>query len=359
MAGYKHTDIECGQGLFLSINLKQQLLPETFEYMLDDLIGGKIDVSMFDGNYKNDETGSKAIPPAALIKLIIYGYSKGMKSSRKLWELSRENIIAKALTGDMAVHWTTIAAFISGNGEKFQKVFAEALAYCGELGLIGGRTFAIDGLRLPSNASMEMSGTKEELGKKLETYRRMAEKHIAKHRKQDGQGEMAPEEKRHYEERQKHLNRQVEKISGFIQNMEERIGKGGQEIKSNVTDNESAMIVSSSGYAQGYRGIAASDKEHQIIVSAEAVGSANEGEHLPDLADAALSNMEDAAVKLPEGKEPVFMGDANYFSEENLRACDEREVEAIIPDSQCKRRLGAEHERRYEAGDFDYHEDGD
>ena len=80
MARYKHTDAEAGQGMFLPVNLKEQLLPGSFEYMLDRLIGGKIDASAFDTNYKNDETGAAAIPPAALIKLIIYGYSKGRMS---------------------------------------------------------------------------------------------------------------------------------------------------------------------------------------------------------------------------------------------------------------------------------------
>jgi len=115
----------------------------------------KIDISVFDDNYKNDKTGSKAIPPAAHVKLIIYGYSKGLKSSRKLMALNDENITAKALTGDMKIHWTTIAEFISSNSEKFQEVFMKVLAYCTELGLIGGRTFAIDGCRLPSNAAMD------------------------------------------------------------------------------------------------------------------------------------------------------------------------------------------------------------
>jgi hypothetical protein len=119
MARYKHTDAENGQSYFLTVNLKAQLLPGTFEYMLNGLINdGTIDVSIFDKNYKNDATGATAIPPAALIKLIIYGYRKGIKSSRALDELAVNNIIAKALTGGLQPHWTTIADFISGNSEK-------------------------------------------------------------------------------------------------------------------------------------------------------------------------------------------------------------------------------------------------
>ena len=80
MARYKYSGTEAGQGLFLSIKLKEQLLAGTFEYMLNDLVGGKIDISTFDTNYKNDTTGATAISPAVLIKLIIYGYMKGIMS---------------------------------------------------------------------------------------------------------------------------------------------------------------------------------------------------------------------------------------------------------------------------------------
>jgi len=357
MARYKHTDIEQGQIIFLTVNLKGQLVPETFEYMLNDLIGKKIDISMFDQNYKNDKTGSKAIPPAALVKLIIYGYSKGMKSSRKLMALNNENIIAKALTGDMNIHWTTIANFISSNSEKFQEVFMKVLTYCAELGLIGGQTFAVDGCRLPANAAIDKSGTKAELEKKVEVYRRMARKHVLKHIKQDGQTEMGKEEKRRYEKRQRHLNRQVEKISGFLENMAQKEGINTVELKSNVTDNESAMLRNSSGWIQGYIGVAVSDKQNQIIISAETLGSAHEGMHFPEILDKTLNNINEAGIETPEGEKPVFMGDANYFSEDNLRACKEKNVEAIIPDGQYKKRLAGLEEIKYEASDFEYNEE--
>ena len=360
MARYKHSDIEDGQGVFLTVNLKEQLLPGTFEYMLNDLIGGKIDVSMFDENYNNDKTGAKAIPPAVLIKLIIYGYSKGAISSRRLDRLAKENIVAKALTGDISPHWTVIADFISGNGKKFQEVFIKVLTYCGELELIGGETFAADGLRVPSNASLEMSGTEEELKKKVEIYQKMAEKHVQRHLKRDaGEGEEGEEEKRHYQERQKRLSQKIEKINAFLEEMEKREGKGGSEIKSNVTDNQSAMIQDSGGYLQGYIGIAVSDQKNQIIVNAVAVGSANECEHMPEVVEKTLGNMKEAGIQMAEGKTATFMGDANYFSEENLRACQEKGVEAIIPDSQYRRRVGADGQRRYEAFDFTYQEEGD
>ena len=292
MARYKHTDTEDGQGMFLSVNLKEQLLPGSFEHMLNELIGGKIDVSTFDNNYRNDKTGATAIPPTAIIKLIIFGYSRGKMSSRGLWELARNNIIAKALTGDMEPHWTTIADFISGNGEKFKEVFVKVLAYCNELGLVGGQTFATDGLRLPSNASKDLTVTFEGLGKRLKLYRRMAEKHIEKHKRKDEAGKVDEETEMHYQEQQKKLNGKVEKINNFLETMEKKKGKRGAETTSNVTDNESALIHTPSGYIQGYIGLAVSGQKEQIIVSAQAVGSANESEHFPRILDMTLNNLD-------------------------------------------------------------------
>jgi len=356
MAKYRTTEASFGQGLFLNVNLNEQLLPGTFEHMLNELIGNKIDISLFDLKYKNDETGAGAVPPAALLKLIIYGYSKGSYSSRKLSELNENNIVAKALTGDMPVHFTTIADFISGNSEEFSKVFVKALIYCNELGLIGGDTYAIDGLRLPSNASIEMSGTEEQLQKRLSLFKKMAEKHLARHRQKDEQGETGDDTKTRFEKRQKHLNRQIEKISGFLEGMEKKTGRNGEEIKSNITDNESATIHSSKGFVQGYIGIAVSDGKNQIITSAQAAGTANEGEHLARMLDKNAENITEAGVPTGEGRQQKVLGDANYFSEENLRECAERGIEAFIPDSQEKRRVGSDGQKRYELYDFNYNE---
>jgi transposase len=220
MAKYKHTEAESGQGMFLTVNLKEQLLPGTFEYMLNELVGTKIDTGVFDANYKNDEKGATAIPPRILIKLITYGYLKGVKSSRGLGELCRNNVTAKALAEDMEPHWTTIADFISTGGEPFKEIFAQVLLYCNELKLIGGQDFAIDGERLPSNASLEMTGKKKDLEKRLAVYRRMAEKHLEKHKRRDEAGENDETAEKRFQEQQKKLNRKIEKLDTFIKTMD-------------------------------------------------------------------------------------------------------------------------------------------
>ena len=360
MAKYRTTEAAAGQGLFLSVNLQGQLIPGTFEYMLNELIGSTIDVSIFDKNYKNDLAGAPAVPPSILLKLIIYGYLKGYNSSRKLSELNRNNMAAKALTWDMDIHWTKMAEFISSNREGFENVFVKVLMYCNGLELIGGEGYAIDGVRLPSNASMQMSGTKEELEKRVKLCHKMAEKHIKRHEKKDGLGEADKGTEERFVKRQEHLARQIEKTNDFIQNMEAKEGQRGQELKSNVTDNESAMIHSSKGNIQGYIGIGAVDGKNQIILSSQAVGSGNETACLPELLDKTKESLKEANAKpLEEGKKQTVLGDPNYFSEDNLRACQERGIEAIIPDSQEKRRVAADGQRRYDVMDFTYDEETD
>jgi hypothetical protein len=291
------------------------------------------------------------------LKLIIYGYYNGCKSSRKIDALNRNNIIAKALTGDMEIHWTTIAEFISGNKEAVKETFVRVLTYCNELGLIGGENYAIDGLRLPSNASMEMSGTREQLEQRHAVYRKMAVKHIERHARRDAAGTNDEKAEERFEKRQQQLRLRIEKIGTFLAEMEQKAGKNVAEIQSNVTDNESAMIHSSKGYIQGYVGIVVSDSKNQIITGAQAFGSANETEHLPEMLDRNAENLEAAGVKIEEaGKKPTMSGDANYFSDENLRSCEEHGIDAVIADSQAKRRIGSDEENRFEIDDFKYNE---
>jgi len=358
MPNYKHSDIEDGQGLFLAVNLKEQLLPGTFEHMLNEIINTKIDLKEFDLNYRNDHAGASAIPPEALLKLILYGYRNGHISSRSLDWLNQNNITAKALTGDMQIHWTTIAKFVSGNSEKIKMIFVEVLMYCHELELVGGEDFAVDGLRLPSNASLEMSGTKEQLEKRAEVYKRMAEKHLSKHRKKDESGEIDEKTQERFEERQKELKRKIAKIEAFVKTMECKAGYNGQEVKSNVTDNDSATIYSpKSGTIQGYIGQAVSDAKNQIIIGAQVIGAANEAEHLGSMLEIVEKNIKSACGEEAwEGKEKTIRGDGIYFSEENLKDCEERGIEAVIPDSQERKRYNEEGQKMYEAADFIHHE---
>ena len=139
MARFK--DYGRSQGLFLTVNLEEQLIPGTFEWTLDYLID-KMDMSLFELNYNNDEMGARAYPPNALLKIIMYCYSLGILSSRKIEKTCKANITAKALAKDAEPDHDTIATFISTNSEAVSDLFTQVVMQCGELGLITGEMFA-------------------------------------------------------------------------------------------------------------------------------------------------------------------------------------------------------------------------
>jgi len=107
--------------------------------------------------------GAPAYDPAILLKIVLYAYSRGITSSRKIAQCCGENIIFMALSADTRPHFTTIADFISSADQEIIRLFLLVLLTCDEMGLIGKEMFAVDGCKMPSNASKEWSGTKEEL----------------------------------------------------------------------------------------------------------------------------------------------------------------------------------------------------
>ena len=123
MARYKTR--EEGQGLFLSVNLSEQLIYGTYEYTLKQLIDEKLDLSILDSKYKNDLKGATAIQSRILLKIILYCYYLGVISSRKIARMCRTHITVKALAQDTEPHYTTISNFVSGMTGEITKLFSE------------------------------------------------------------------------------------------------------------------------------------------------------------------------------------------------------------------------------------------
>ena len=86
------------QNLLLPINLAEQLVPGTFEHTLNYLVDHEIDTSIFHEHYNNEQTGRLAYDPAMLLKVVLFAYSRGITSSRKIEKACRENLVFMALS---------------------------------------------------------------------------------------------------------------------------------------------------------------------------------------------------------------------------------------------------------------------
>ena len=183
MAKYIYKDRS--QTTFVPICLKDQLQEGTFEHALDYLIEHKMDLSIFERRYKNDEVGRPAWNPATMLRIILFAYSRGIFTSREIARACEENVTFMALSGDSRPHYTSIADFITSMEVEVGEVFQEILVICSELELIGGEMLAIDGCKISSNASKEWSGTKAQLRRKKEKIERVIKDLMRKHRRRD------------------------------------------------------------------------------------------------------------------------------------------------------------------------------
>ncbi len=333
MARYKHYDYS--QGKFIPISFDKQILPGTFEYTLHYLIDNEIDLSVFDLRYQNDELGAPAYDPAILLKIVLYAYSRGITSSRKIEQCCRENVVFMALSADTQPHFTTIADFISSLDQEIIKLFLEVLLICDEMGLIGKEMFAIDGCKLPSNASKEWSGTKADLQKKKEKMQKAIKQIIIRHREMD----KTEANKAVIEQEQQYaatLKEKVKKIKDWLKDNDDKPGSSGNPRKSNVTDNESAKMKTPHGMIQGYNGVAMVDSKHQVVVHAEASGEPEPG-LLKPVVEATRSNF--VAI----GGHDIFKNakltaDSGFHSEKNMQMLMEHGIDGYVADTLFRKR---------------------
>jgi transposase len=326
MARYKHIDTS---PRFLAVDLERQLLPGTFEHALNHLIDRELDLSGFDSRYRNDRTGAAAYPPGMLLKVVLFAYSRGLVSSRGIERACREHITFIALSGDSAPHHTTIAAFVSGLGEDIAKLFAQVLWLCDRQGLIGREMFAIDGVKLPSNASKAKSGTRADFERQAGKLEAAAQAMLARHRANDA----LPVESSLDTKAQQRIER-LQKESGQLRdwlkaNPEDRKGSKGSLRKSNRTDNESAKMATSKGVIKGYTGVAAVDGKHQIVIEAQAHGTGSEQELLLPLIQATEPMRTD---------QTLITADAGYHSDANIEQLAAQEIPALIADNGMRKR---------------------
>lgn len=157
MARYKHYDY--AQTMLVAVSLADQLQAGTLEHTIHYVVEERLDLSGFDQERSNDETGRPGYDPRVLLKVVLLGYARGMLSSRKLEAACRDNIVFMALTCGQRPDHSTIAEFVSGMGEeRISSLFSQVLLVCEEEGLLGGTHFAIDGYKLSSKAKQNTSG---------------------------------------------------------------------------------------------------------------------------------------------------------------------------------------------------------
>ena len=362
MAKYKPYDY--AQDMFIPVSLKEQLIPGSLEYAIHKLVDERMDLSLFDEKYRNNDTGRKAYDPRILLKVVLMGYSRGLTSSRKIEQACHENVVFMALSCCQYPDHSTISTFVSSMKEEIMPLFRDVLLICEELKLLGGTLFALDGCKLSSNASPQWSRTVSELREKRIKLEERVKDLLKEHEDED---QKDSSDNRSYREKQiDKLKKQADRIEYWLSNNGERIGIRGKEIKSNVTDNDSAFMTTSHGSIQGYNSQALVDSKHQVIIHGEVFGNGQDSDIVPPILDKAKENMEEIGLTKDYFKGKTLTADTGYHSRMNMLKCIDEEIDAYIPDRNFRKRdprfngkKGSSVRTHYGLKDFRYDEEND
>ena len=339
MAKFKTYDYR--QRVLLPVSLEEQLMPGTLEFAIHTLVEKRLDMAIFHDKYRNDATGRAAYDPKILLKVVLLAYSRGLISSRKIEQACRENVVFIALACGQQPDHSTIAAFVSSMQDEILPLFRDVLLVCEEMNLLGGTMFALDGCKLPSNASKEWSGTFPELQKKKQKIEAKVAQLLAEQIQADRGQDEPPGPRASGPSRQQQvekLQKKAELMEKWLAENQPKQGAAGREKQSNITDNDSATMMTSHGVVQGYNSQALIDGKHQVIVHGEAFGDGQDHGHIPPMLTGALENLQSLGHEPDYFEEKILTADSNYHTQVNLQKCQELGVDAYIPDRKFRNR---------------------
>jgi len=329
-------DDNLNQSVFFDINYLEVLGENTFEYCLYYLLERDELLIDFHQRYQNERVGRKAYPPALLLRIIFYAYYRGHTSSRVIGSLCKTDLKFIALASGHQPHFTTIADFVSTNCDSIQTLFHKVLLICDKSGLIGKEHFAIDGCKLPSDASKQWSGTHAELRKKSGKLKQAAKNIIDKHMVNDAGKSHDGKPNQEQQQTIDTLMKNAKKIDEFLENNAPRMGQGKRpkEVQSNITDNESAKMTTSKGTIQGVVCVTASDEKHQIVIHAQAFGQGQEQSTLKPMVEGIRKHVDEKIFDTSV----VLTADTGFSSEVNMEYLFKENIDAVIPDNQFRKR---------------------
>ena len=146
-------------------NLKELIKEDDFCIIINDVIE-RVGVREIEDKYV--EEGHPAYHPKMMMKIYLYAYAMGIRSSRKIARELEANVKFWYLSGRQTPDFRTISDFRKNHVEEIKFLFKKVVQLCCELGMVNLGLVAIDGTRIKANASERGTKTEEGLRKELE-----------------------------------------------------------------------------------------------------------------------------------------------------------------------------------------------
>jgi len=264
-----------------------------------------------------NQVGNSEYDPKAMLKLFVYGYSYGIKTSRKLERETHHNLSFIWLMGGLKPDHKTIAEFRRKNKGALKKVLRQCARMCLKLDLIAGNILFVDGTKIRANAS------------RAETHdQAYYERHLSEI---DSRIEQLMEECEKIDEREEGQKSWVEMDDELTQKkqLKERVQEALKALKEtgrteiNLTDPDCALMHSVQGSHSSYNVQSVVDDKHGLIVHAEAVRETSDVNQFAQQIDQANDVLEKSCE--------VACADAGYADTGELQKIDVKGIKVIVP----------------------------
>ena len=320
----------------------------------------QLDLSAFFSFYATDSRGQPPFSVPMMTTLLVYSYSVGVFSSRKIALACDHNLAFMAVVGNDRPDFRTISNFRKNHQAAMKPLFLEVLRIAGELEMVALGNLSTDGTKVRANASRHKAMSYGYMDKELARLQAEIDALLENADRTDAEqdaalgsrrGDELPEELKRREDRIAKITEAKARLEAearacaeaeqqardAAQAQREAEGKSrrGREpapvdptpqekAQTNFTDPEAKIMkTSNKGFDYCYNGQAVVDAEHQIIVAAEVTSAANDKQQAVPLAKSTLENLSAAGIALPqdESGQPVPIpntADTGYYTESNV-----------------------------------------
>ncbi len=160
MATFKNYEI--GEDYSVVLDLGSHLAEDHLCKQIESIVSG-LDTTSIEKNYSS--MGQNALHPKLMLSIIFYGYAIGIRSGRKLATACAESIPFIYLSKNYFPKKSAINDFRKDNYLIFSDLFLQVLKKCGEADLANPELSIVDGSKLESNSSKQLTKTKEKYEK--------------------------------------------------------------------------------------------------------------------------------------------------------------------------------------------------
>jgi transposase len=295
-----------------------EYIPQDSPVRAYDVFVDALDFDKLGIKVEPNKVGCPQYDPRMMLKLLVYGYSYGIRSSRKLERETNYNLSFIWLTGGMKPDHKTIAQFRRNNKVALAKVLKQCARLCIDLGLIEGNTLFIDGSKLRANASIDNHWDKQRCLKRLEKIDNRINEILSECEKID-QSESDDASLVKMKEELADNETLRKKVADILSTLNNTQGK--ESI--NSTDGDCVKIHSRQGSHAGYNAQTAVDEKHGLIVSSDI---ANENTDIHQFAKQ-VNNANDTLGK----KVQAACADSGYSDIDELEKIDNQNIKVVVP----------------------------